>query len=256
MDRGGLDAGADEVLHDLVGAVLGAGEDEHALHRRIGEQRLAAAAACSAVATNITLCSTRSTVVATGVDRDLHRVGEERSASCAIVFGMVAEKNSVCRFAGHELHDPPERHDEAEVEHLVGLVDDEDLDRAERQQPLLDQVEQPARRGDEDVDAAAQRVDLRALRDAAEDDGGLQRQAARRRCESSRAIWLASSRVGVSTSTRGRAARGVRPALARRCRIGSAKAAVLPVPVWAMPQRSRPARTEGMACAWIGVGVV
>ena len=43
---------------------------------------------------------------------------------------------------------------------------------------------------------------------------------------------------------------------ARRWRIGSAKAAVLPVPVWAMPQRSRPAITCGMACAWIGVGLL
>ena len=43
---------------------------------------------------------------------------------------------------------------------------------------------------------------------------------------------------------------------ARRCRIGSAKAAVLPVPVWAMPSRSLPSRSCGMACAWIGVGWV
>src|ERR1700759_3079122 len=38
--------------------------------------------------------------------------------------------------------------------------------------------------------------------------------------------------------------------------MGNAKAAVLPVPVWAMPQRSRPPRTFGMAWDWIGVGVV
>ena len=36
---------------------------------------------------------------------------------------------------------------------------------------------------------------------------------------------------------------------------GRAKAAVLPVPVWAQPNRSRPARTWGMALVWIGVGV-
>ena len=34
---------------------------------------------------------------------------------------------------------------------------------------------------------------------------------------------------------------------ARRWRIGKAKAAVLPVPVWAMPQRSRPWSAGGMA---------
>ncbi|MEA2978524.1 MAG: hypothetical protein QOF09_347, partial [Alphaproteobacteria bacterium] len=38
-------------------------------------------------------------------------------------------------------------------------------------------------------------------------------------------------------------------------RIGSAKAAVLPVPVWAMPMTSRLASSNGMVWAWIGVGV-
>ncbi len=38
--------------------------------------------------------------------------------------------------------------------------------------------------------------------------------------------------------------------------MGRAKAAVLPVPVWAMPCTSWPAMTWGMACAWIGVGSV
>jgi len=42
---------------------------------------------------------------------------------------------------------------------------------------------------------------------------------------------------------------------ARRWRIGRANAAVLPVPVWAMPRTSRPARTTGMAWAWMAVGV-
>jgi hypothetical protein len=38
--------------------------------------------------------------------------------------------------------------------------------------------------------------------------------------------------------------------------IGSEKLAVLPVPVCAAPITSRPASTTGIACAWIGVGVV
>ena len=39
-------------------------------------------------------------------------------------------------------------------------------------------------------------------------------------------------------------------------RIGSAKAAVLPEPVWAMPRMSRPASCAGMALIWIGFGSV
>ena len=37
---------------------------------------------------------------------------------------------------------------------------------------------------------------------------------------------------------------------------GMPKAAVLPVPVWAMPSRSLPDISAGMARVWIGVGVV
>jgi hypothetical protein len=38
--------------------------------------------------------------------------------------------------------------------------------------------------------------------------------------------------------------------------IGSTKAAVLPVPVWAMPIRSRLISTLGIASRWMGVGSV
>ena len=44
-------------------------------------------------------------------------------------------------------------------------------------------------------------------------------------------------------------------AATRRWIDGSTNAAVLPVPVCAMPIRSRIMRTLGIACAWIGVGV-
>ena len=64
----------------------------------------------------------------------------------------------------------------------------------------------------------------------------------------------ASSRVGSRISVRGMRARA-RP-FSRRVIIGSTKAAVLPVPVWAMPSTSLPWRACGMAPAWIGVGTV
>ena len=58
--------------------------------------------------------------------------------------------------------------DEAHVEHAVGFVEHEDLDVREVERALAVVVEQAARRGDEDVDAAAQLVDLRLHADAAE----------------------------------------------------------------------------------------
>ena len=64
---------------------------------------------------------------------------------------------------------------EAHVEHPVRLVEDEDLDLAEIGDTLTDQVEQPAGRRDEDLDAAAQRLDLGVHRDPAVDHGRPQR---------------------------------------------------------------------------------
>ena len=97
---------------------------------------------------------------------------------------------------------------------------------------------------------------LLADRDAAEHHRGREPAGGGHRCGSCRRSGSASSRVGLSTRTR-QPLRTARAACsARRCRIGSAKAAVLPVPVWAMPQRSRPAITCGMAWAWIGVGLL
>ncbi len=58
--------------------------------------------------------------------------------------------------------------DEAHVEHLVGLVEDEDLDLVEAQRALVEMIDETAGRRYEDVDAAHQAVDLGADRDAAE----------------------------------------------------------------------------------------
>ena len=114
----------------------------------------------------------------------------------------------------------------------------------------MHQVEQAAGRGDEDVDAARQRAHLRPLADAAEDDG----VDCRRRCAAVGAEALGDlrgelARRATAPGTRqSRRRRGALGLAARRWRIGSAKAAVLPVPVCAMPSTSRPASSSGMAC--------
>src|SRR2546430_1230003 len=55
------------------------------------------------------------------------------------------------------------------------FVEDEDLDLAQIDRLLADVVEEAARRGDEDLDASAQGLDLGLDRDAAVDDRGPQR---------------------------------------------------------------------------------
>ena len=66
--------------------------------------------------------------------------------------------------------------------------------------------------------------------------------------------WSASSRVGAITRARG--IRALERPAASRSIAGRVKAAVLPVPVWAMPSTSSPCKATGMASAWIGVAVV
>ena len=159
---------------------------------------------------------------------------------------MVAENSSVCRSLRQLGDDLADVVDEAHVEHAVGFVEHQHLDAAQVDVALVHQVEQPAGRGDEDVDAAAQRVDLRVLPDAAEDDGAGAGSGAARRCGSCRRS--ASPARGWGRG-RGTAPCGLEPAAGglatRRCRIGSANAAVLPVPVWAQPSTSRPVEDVG-----------
>ena len=100
------------------------------------------------------------------------------SARAAISGGMVAEKNSDWRCRGSACDHPAHVVDEAHVEHPVGLVEDEHLEPLEADVALAHQVEQPAGRGDEDVDAARHRLDLRVLADAAEDHRAPERQVA------------------------------------------------------------------------------
>ena len=68
------------------------------------------------------------------------------------------------------------RHDgqEAQVGHVVGLVDDGHFDSLEVGDALTHEVVEAAGARDDDVDALAKRGLLRALRDAAEDRGDLQ----------------------------------------------------------------------------------
>ena len=103
----------------------------------------------------------------------------------------------------------------------------------------------------------AMRLDLRPMADAAEDDGHREVHDGGRRCGSCRRSgWQA--RAWGSAPGRGSpcAAPGGGPG-ARRCRIGSAKAAVLPVPVWAMPSRSLPSISarDGLGLDGRGCGV-
>ena len=92
--------------------------------------------------------------------------------SVSIALSSVAEKSRRWPLFGVRVEDPAYGRQEAEVGHVVGLVEHGHLDVVEGAGALADQVLEPAGAGDDDVDALAQRGDLGALADPAEDGAG------------------------------------------------------------------------------------
>ena len=109
--------------------------------------------------------------------RDLDRLGvaQDRPGQTPDVVGEGRREHEVLALLRQQFDDPLDVGQEAHVQHPVGLVEDEDLDLAEVRDLLADEVQQPARCRDEDLDPAAQRLDLRVHRHAAVDDGRAQR---------------------------------------------------------------------------------
>ena len=167
VDRLGGDAGGLEAAHDPVGAALGAGEDERPVDglplQEIGEQPA------------------------------LPGLVDEQNALIDLVDGLGGwrdgDADGVAQELGHKRLDLA-RHgrreeqrlalrrqlgddradvvDEAHVEHAVGFVEHEDLDAIEMDRAVSHQIEKPAGRGDEHVDAARECANLTAHRNAAD----------------------------------------------------------------------------------------
>ena len=100
----------------------------------------------------------------------IHGVGAGELGDGAVEGGAEEHRLPVRR---HAAEDPVDLRLEAHVEHPVGLVEHEHADVAELDRPALDQVEEPAGSGDEDV-GLPRLVDLAADRRAAVDGRDLQ----------------------------------------------------------------------------------
>ena len=110
-----------------------------------------------------------------GLGPDVHRVTQ-------VATGQSDDRGRHGRGEQHRLtqlgrlgQDPLHVGKETQVQHLVGLVEDEHLDVAQVQRPAVGQVEQSPRGADDDLDAAGQGVQLGVVADAAVDgeDPGL-----------------------------------------------------------------------------------
>ena len=112
------------------------------------------------------MVSTRAVAEATACAAGFGQELGDQGADGAVEGGREQQPLAVGRGEGQQLANHGQ---EAEVGHVVGLVDDADLDRIEEAGAALEQVDQPAGRADENVHTAFQRGDLLADRQAAGD---------------------------------------------------------------------------------------
>ena len=93
--------------------------------------------------------------------RDPHRVLQHRVGKLGDLPRHGGREEQGLALGRQLADDPADVMDEAHVEHAVGFVEHEYFDAVEVHGAVLHQVEQPAGRGDEDVDAMGERAHLR-----------------------------------------------------------------------------------------------
>ena len=163
-----LDAGAVEDLGQLVGAVLGACEDQHLLCVGALQQVDQQPALFGLLGEMDPL---RDGLDDRGRRRDGHQHGvvQDFGGQLGDVRGHRGREKERLPPCGQQRQDAADVVDEAHVQHAVGLVEDEEADLVQRDMALPDEVQQAARGGDQQVHAPLQRIDLRTLVDASED---------------------------------------------------------------------------------------
>ena len=166
MELDSWDTGGVELLGELLGAVLGASED----HRSSRGRREVDQYGKTAVMVHM------KDVVRHRRDRRLcrvravgHRVGEEALDDHVDARVQRCREQHPLTGPGGAVHDPSHGRQETEVGHVVGLVQNGDLDGVKGQRALADEVLEPSRAGDHDVDTGAKAADLGVLADATED---------------------------------------------------------------------------------------
>ncbi|OIQ83206.1 hypothetical protein GALL_349880 [mine drainage metagenome] len=182
VDRG--DAGRRELLGELLGLVLGAHEeqsatgaggqlvDHEALGLGIGDSEDVVRHLDDGRLGRVH--RVRQRVVQVALHELVHTVVERRGEE----HPLAARRRLV--------HDPLDAGEEPEVGHVVGLVEDGDLDAVEGQHPLREQVLEATGTRDEDVHAAVEGADLAALRHPAEHGGDAEALGLRERLEGGR----------------------------------------------------------------------
>ena len=101
-------------------------------------------------------------------DRDTDRVVEETVAEFSNRLWHRCREEQCLALLWQQLVDTLQCMDEAKIHHLVGFIKDEDFNVLERDSALFDKVDQAARCGDKNIDAASKALFLAENRHAAE----------------------------------------------------------------------------------------
>ena len=168
VDGRDADAVVFQMLGDLVGAALRAGEDKRALQVDVAEKFDKHRTLLVTLDVNDALRHPLRRGRRRG-DRHFDRMMQQFAGQLADFAGHRGREEQVLALAGQLRDDLADRLQEAEIKHLIGLVEHEDFGAREIDVALANVVEQAAGRGNEDVDAVHHRLDLRAMANATED---------------------------------------------------------------------------------------
>ena len=144
VDRLGAHAAILERLGDAVGAALGAGEDDDALERLVGQQ-MAEQRTLAGGGHEVDALVDLLDGAALRGDLDLLGVLQDLRGELGDVTRHGGREQQRLALLGDRGHDAAHVADEAHVEHAVGLVEDEEGHVRQLDVAALDQVEQPAR---------------------------------------------------------------------------------------------------------------
>jgi hypothetical protein len=250
LDAGGAAAGLAQHLGQGFGLVLGAGEHDDrvglGLIEQFHEQRGLAAGGHGVDGVVHGL--------GRGLASDAHGdgIGQDVGGQLFDGVGHGGREEQVLAFGREPVQDGPDVREEAHVEHVVGLVQDQGVQGGEVGVALADVVQQASGAGHDDVHAAAQGLGRGAHAHAAIDGDAFDVGPAAEVAHGVVDLFGQFPGGGHDQGLDGAAFGGL--AAGQAVKMGSRNAAVLPVPVWARPMTSRPSMTGGMASVWMGVG--
>ena len=174
MDCRDRKPGPFQLARQLVGTMLGATEDERQFALVLG-QTLDQQIGLGGLGDEMHLLRDLVGGLARRADGDALGVGQVRPGDLFHLLGHGGRKQHRLAFGRDQPRDPPQCVDEAQIQHLVGLVQHEELCCIKPQRAPVYQVEQPTRRRHQDIRAPLQPLDLRIDRGAADHEVDLHR---------------------------------------------------------------------------------